>query len=326
MENEKLISVIIPVYNVEKYLPRCLDSLLNQTYSCWEAILIDDGTPDKSGVICDEYANRDNRFVVIHKENGGVSSARNSGLDKASGEFVFFLDSDDYIEPECFETLIHIQNEQQADIVHCLSTLDKQSLYTNEIIEIDDTKLDSTFVLCMVWGNLYKSSLIKGTRFNTDIHYGEDTLFGTTAYINAKKVVEVRKSFYYYDRTTGGITTKPINSKQLTVLNTYHEIMKQCKDNAFLTEYFESWYLDQLLKLVLSVWRCRREGKKTNREDLFLVKEYKAHRKYVSYGTLRRLERLRMKVFLALGSKYYYVWNSKIVRYLEDKLSMHELS
>lgn len=101
-----LISVIVPVYRVEPFLPRCLDSLRNQTYRNLEILLVDDGSPDNCGKICDEYAEKDHRFRVIHKENGGLSSARNAGLDAATGEFIGFVDSDDWIAPQMYETLL----------------------------------------------------------------------------------------------------------------------------------------------------------------------------------------------------------------------------
>ena len=97
------ISIIVPVYKVEKYLHRCLDSIVNQTFTDWECILIDDGSPDNSGIICDEYAQMDRRFKVIHQENKGVSAARNAGLDVAKGEWIGFVDSDDWIEKETYE-------------------------------------------------------------------------------------------------------------------------------------------------------------------------------------------------------------------------------
>ncbi len=111
------ISIIIPMYNVEKYLRRCLDSVLNQTFVAWEAICIDDGSPDNSGKIAEEYANRDKRFVVVHKENGGQSDARNVGLDLAKGEFVLYLDSDDYIHPQTLELLYKTAVDNDADMV-----------------------------------------------------------------------------------------------------------------------------------------------------------------------------------------------------------------
>lgn len=120
--NDLLISVIIPVYMAEKFLHRCVNSVLNQTYQNFEIILINDGSKDKSGMICDEYAKKDKRIKVIHQENQGVSAARNKGLDMARGEWIYFLDSDDYISPKSFELLMCVQKEDDYDIVasgHC---------------------------------------------------------------------------------------------------------------------------------------------------------------------------------------------------------------
>ena len=111
------ISIIVPVYNVEKYIRRCLDSIAAQTFTDWECICVDDGTPDASGKICNEYAQKDSRFVVIHKENGGVSSARNAGLNVAKGEYVTFCDSDDWVEKEMLEVLYNTALETDADVV-----------------------------------------------------------------------------------------------------------------------------------------------------------------------------------------------------------------
>ena len=112
-----MISVIIPVYNVEKYLAECVNSVLAQTYTDWEIILVDDGATDSSGAICDEYAAKDPRILVIHRENGGLSAARNTGLKAARGEYVYFLDSDDYIEPHSLEQLADTARRERADVV-----------------------------------------------------------------------------------------------------------------------------------------------------------------------------------------------------------------
>ncbi len=121
MENKAkgLVSVIVPVYNVEPYLRKCLDSIVNQTYRALEIILVDDGSPDNCGVICDEYAARDGRIIVIHKENGGVSSARNAGLKRATGEWIGWVDPDDWIEPDMFEYLLGNILHYRADIAVC---------------------------------------------------------------------------------------------------------------------------------------------------------------------------------------------------------------
>ena len=111
------ISIIIPMYNVEKYLRRCLDSVQNQTFSDFQAICVNDGSPDNSGQIAEEYAARDNRFIVVHKENGGLSDARNAGMPYATGEYIMFLDSDDFIHPQTMEIAYAIARRDRADIV-----------------------------------------------------------------------------------------------------------------------------------------------------------------------------------------------------------------
>ena len=117
MDNQALISVIIPIYNVEEYLRECVDSVLNQTFSNFEIILVDDGSTDSSGEICDEYVEKDERITVIHQKNGGLSVARNTGLSEASGKYVYFLDSDDYISENALATLIDIAENDKSDIV-----------------------------------------------------------------------------------------------------------------------------------------------------------------------------------------------------------------
>ena len=113
------LSIIVPVYKVEKYLPKCIDSILAQTFTDFELILIDDGSPDRCGEICDEYAIKDERIVVIHQVNRGVSAARNAGLDAAKGEYIGFVDSDDWIKPEMYEIMVRTAIDKKADVVIC---------------------------------------------------------------------------------------------------------------------------------------------------------------------------------------------------------------
>ena len=117
--NDSLISIIVPVYNVEQYLSRCVDSLVNQTYHNIEIILVDDGSPDRSGEICDEYAKKDKRVKVIHQSNGGLSDARNTALDIAKGDYLMFVDSDDWIEPTMYEEMLSFMEKEQLDLVEC---------------------------------------------------------------------------------------------------------------------------------------------------------------------------------------------------------------
>lgn len=133
---DKLISIIIPVYNVQNYLRECIDSVIAQTYKNLEIILVDDGSPDKSGEICDEYSKKDARIKVIHKENGGLSDARNVALDIAKGEYIGFIDSDDYVEKDMFETLHTLAVEHNAEI----SSISFYKTLENEVIDVRNSR------------------------------------------------------------------------------------------------------------------------------------------------------------------------------------------
>ncbi|MBQ9782222.1 MAG: glycosyltransferase family 2 protein [Clostridia bacterium] len=167
-----LISVIVPVYNVQKYLPRCIESILNQSYKDIELILVDDGSPDNTGEICDYYAKKDSRVVVIHKENGGVSSARNAGLNIAKGKFINFVDSDDYIPNDSLENLINLQKENDADLVCC--TFERllqngnivQTKFYDKVLYIDNIKSEEVNIFLSnhfrgPCAKLYRSSILK---------------------------------------------------------------------------------------------------------------------------------------------------------------------
>lgn len=182
------ISVIVPVYNVEKYLRRCVDSILAQTFSDFELLLVDDGSPDNSGAICDHYVKHDSRIRVIHKSNAGVSSARNIGLDLARGEWIIFVDSDDMIEKAYLQSAINSSkpNDEiiflpfiecaisaQGEIGKCRLNIS----YANTESEATlSTALTSTYIKT-VWAKLYSKAAIKNIRFDESLRFGEDTLF-----------------------------------------------------------------------------------------------------------------------------------------------------
>lgn len=193
MEVPSLISIIMPIYMVEGYLPKCIESILKQTYSTFELLLIDDGSPDRCGQICDEYALQDARIKVFHKENGGVSEARNYGLDNAKGNYVAFVDSDDWFESDMLETLYNLLNTYNVDMSAC--GLQKEDEDGNILLQIRENDIEvrdqiKTVITlfkgdkhyrCLAWpvGKLYKREIIekKHIRFVKDIHYGEDRLF-----------------------------------------------------------------------------------------------------------------------------------------------------
>ena len=141
------ISIIVPIYNVEEYLRRAVDSIRCQTYTNLEIILVDDGSPDNSGVICDEYAKTDNRIKVIHKKNGGLSDARNAGIEAATGAYLGFIDSDDYIEPEMYQRLYSALVENDAEISVCRFRYVGSKEERNELLEINDEVLSGQDIL-----------------------------------------------------------------------------------------------------------------------------------------------------------------------------------
>lgn len=181
-----MISVIIPIYNVEKYLPKCIESILNQTYTNLEIILINDGSTDNCKKICDNYAKIDSRIIAIHKKNGGVSSARNIGLDICKGNYISFIDPDDYINPNMYEKMINIAISKKIDIVSCNyekinSNGNTKSFFhpeNDELITDKNLLLEKVFQYknfdMVIFNKLYKSYIFKTTRFPLNVNLGED--------------------------------------------------------------------------------------------------------------------------------------------------------
>lgn len=207
------ISVIVPVYNCEAYLPACMDSILNQTYSDLEIIVVDDGSADGSPAICDAYAQKDTRIQVIHQENQGVSAARNAGLDIAVGDFIAFVDSDDTLEPDMYQVLVELAQAHQADIAHCgykkirldESTKDvggTEILLVQDSAEASKCLLRGQYFVGSPWNKLYKSHLFQNIRFDPTIKNNEDILVNALVFQKATKLAfwDVPK-YHYYERT-----------------------------------------------------------------------------------------------------------------------------
>ncbi len=214
MHNIPYVSIICPVYNVDKYIRKCIESFLIQTLRNWELILVDDGSSDSSGIICDNYAQRDCRIKVIHKKNGGVSSARQAGLDVAIGEYVIHADPDDWVERNMLEELYAKAKEDDADMVICDYYVEDQNtvLYKKQ----RPTSLRPQVVLEELFENLHgccwnklvkRSCCLKyNARFPVGVNYSEDTCFNVQLLKNDIKVSYLNKSFYHYVQTPGSIT------------------------------------------------------------------------------------------------------------------------
>jgi len=221
-----MISIVLPVYNSENTLKRCIDSILSQTYTQYELIIVNDGSADLSQTIINGYAEADDRVIAVSKENGGVSSARNVGLEKASGEYICFVDSDDYVAPAYLEELNNCINSHDTDLAICLISRSKD-LESNNITCFEDKNLLIQSIVnneehnAGPYNKLFKRDLIGGLRFAEDIYLGEDTLFCVEYAKKCRNAVRINKVLYYYEIPTSSalyVNDKSKLRRNLTVI------------------------------------------------------------------------------------------------------------
>lgn len=232
IEMNKIVSVIVPVYKVEQYIHRAVDSILKQTYKHLDIILVDDGSPDRCGMICDEYAMTDSRVRVIHKNNGGLSSARNSGLEIAVGEYVIFVDSDDFIHPHMVERLLSVAKKENCDIVQCRffrfdSNIPKELLYDKEqlISRYDALDRIDDAVYMAAWNKIYKKELFADIRFpERKIH--EDVGCTYKLFFASERIAVISDELYGYYVNPDSITTSRIKLNKLDLIDVYEEQME----------------------------------------------------------------------------------------------------
>ena len=232
---EGLVSIIVPIYNAEKYLKECLDSLVGQTYRNLEIILVDDGSKDKSGKICDEYAKQDSRVIVIHKKNNGVSAARNSGIEKATGNWIAFVDADDWIQRNYIESFAH-EIEPDIDIICCgykringnkvEKVNNNQDIIVLNSMEFIEKLLNVQNGYGFVHTKFFKKTAIDDIRFDTNLKVGEDALFNIEVASKIRKVKIINKSLYNY-RISPESTVKKYDPGYV---DKYQKSMQKCFD------------------------------------------------------------------------------------------------
>lgn len=229
---EPLISVIVPVYNVEEYLNKCVDSIINQTYKNIEILLIDDGSTDTSGAICDDYSQRYDNVKTYHKKNGGLSSARNFGIERASGEYLGFVDSDDYIHKEMYERLYSLIKENDADLSECLLTnvYNGKNLINNEkervLVVNSETAIDlalkAEIANVVAVDKLYRRSLFDNVRYPVGKTI-EDGFVIVDILSQCDRIVITTEQMYYYVHRKGSITTDAFSTKSLDAIEAYEK-------------------------------------------------------------------------------------------------------
>lgn len=223
-----LISVIVPIYKTEQYLKKCVDSIIIQSYKNIQIILVDDGSPDKSGGICDEYASSDSRVKVIHQKNRGLSTAYNVGLDNASGEYIAFVDSDDWIDSDFCSVLVDLLEKNNADISACaffsfLGSEQKTSVKENLTIYTGLEVIEK--VRISPCGKIYKRELFEGLRFPADRHPG-DIFFTYKVLYRARKVVVTNLQLFNYLRRADGVTGLVPKAENVHVIEAHLERIK----------------------------------------------------------------------------------------------------
>lgn len=306
-----MISVIVPVYNIEKYIGKCIQSVVNQTYEDFELLLINDGSKDSSGEICSAWAKKDRRIRLISKENEGVSVARNLGITSAKGDFLFFLDGDDWIHPECLEKMLH-RMTPEVDVVISEWEEPEDEGYDSILItkrkklegmvskeEIWKDIYDSLFYPKVLWGKLYRKELWNDVRLKKGMIYSEDTYAMLEVFQKVRNLYSIREPLYYYLQRSSGISQKlttRIYEDFLKTLDFKYETAKNC-----YPQFLETAGIEYIREAYILLEMYSQENDKSN--TLRVIEKMKA----VYQNTNIKQPIFSQKV-LMLPTKLMYCW------------------
>jgi glycosyltransferase EpsJ len=273
------ISIIIPVYNVEKYLPTILNQIISQSYCNFEVILVNDGSTDQSGYICDQFQKNDWRIRVVHKNNGGLSSARNAGIDIAKGKYIVFIDPDDQLHSDYINELYKIAESHQCDAIvsgyQTVPTNEKKvpGYQLNEVMDgktfvLSSKNIHSNNDLCFVWRYFYKLQVIKDKkiRFNEEVFIGEDVIFNLEFLLHSKRVYAVPNIYYFYTvnnpTSLMRVSYKP-NLESSLILQ--HKVRKKLSEEFNLLEHkhyrldMANYYIKNIYRLIINNYKKGQE-------------------------------------------------------------------
>ncbi len=315
MINNPTVSIIVPVYNVREYLPRCLDSLVSQTLKSIEIITIDDGSTDGSSSILDSYASKDERIRVIHVNNGGVSKARNIGLDASKGEYIGFVDSDDYVESQMFEILLNAALETESDFVQCKfdivgdnSTV-HSSLNNKETTVIDNQKkiVELFFdgvIEASVWNKLYNRSILSQMRFPIDWTFAEDFSLNVQVALKCRRIALINDVLYHYYSRGNSVSHEEISDRHLKGFSMYDFAKKQLKDEDVIRIVSEKEISESLRFLDSSIGH--KDVSETSIDNL--VRRIRAGRRLIkSNRYMTRGRRFRARIVCLSPTLYIFV-------------------
>lgn len=314
------ISIIIPVYNAADALSRCMSSLSAQTFPEAQVIVVDDGSTDDSARICDEWENRDRRVHVIHQRNGGVSAARNAGLDYAQGEYVLFVDSDDTLRKGAASSLYALASSQKADVViyNYETVIDSHTVEHNPAIgDGNEGALTPDEALCLalsprgakgyIWNKMFRRELLEQTpriRFDSDIHFCEDLLFVVQAEKRARNICYTNEILYCYSSNPRS-AVHVMNDKTITLLDAFARILPQLTGRGRL--YCAAQYA--VMSMELLYWAYDVHNVNLRRRCLTILKQY--WKSYVALeGEYPFKTRLRMSLAYTCAPFFCRIWNA----------------
>lgn len=302
---EKFFSIILSIYNVEDYLKRCIDSILDQKFTDYEIILVDDGSTDSSSEICDEYCKSNSNIKVVHKENGGLSSARNSGLEVADGKYIFWVDADDWLESDALQILYNKIQEYYPDIVtfnHCkrpsdekvISSLKKGIYYKEQLQEDIVPKILNEMwnYNFSVWSHVYKREYIKQFSFVSERVIGsEDFLFNLTVYSYAESVLSIENCLYNYDYRPGSLVNRYRKNLIVQYLELYNRFCQVLNDTGNFQKYrsqlanfyvWSSYWVSMGNECKFTKEHTKKDGRQ-NIKMLLSQKEFRENLRLVSF-------------------------------------------
>ena len=302
----ELISVIIPVYNSEKYLSRCLDSVINNTYKNLEIIVVDDGSKDKSGEICDAYAQKDNRITVIHKQNGGTAEARNTALKTASGKYIAFADNDDFIHPNFYEYMLAAIKQTDADVVVCELTrnmpvvefnrpCDNKAVLVNKHSFILGTYTGDWTRNTAPWNKLYKKELFSDIRFPSGKGY-EDAYTTYRLLYKANTIAYLNSTLYYWYENKNSYSAKKDNANKLRFREEAIRLQSEYyhkDDYSDVNNAAKVFYLNQMHLMLWQLERDYVQNETTKKVRRFFDKQAKEYlRKYKNLCSIEEQKKI----------------------------------
>jgi glycosyltransferase involved in cell wall biosynthesis len=315
-----LISLIVPVYNVEEYLPRCMESIFAQTYRELEIILINDGSTDKSGEICESYSQIDSRVKIIHQDNTGISGARNAGLDIMQGEWFGFVDADDYIDPKMYEKLLNMAVEHKQQVAssgYVVHDLNKENLY---IVHPELFPVISVYKfleyqaygkdIAPVFAMLFHRSLIEDgnkERLDTRFYRGADNIFRLRVLHKAEALAYLPEPLYHYCKREESITTSGVTSKSMTRFDSHKQLITELKEISLkLTRLEQNRYTDYAVRWLWKTYKNEGESVRFRQELRRLAKEHAVPYLFSLDVTLKK--KAEFFAIMFFPGLTYYIW------------------